>query len=201
MTRAVFSFTYLLFIFLFYPVFGKADTPTLNWNDSEHSVLRVNVPGREQAIRECVDSGFQVRFRFYLELCRARTFWFDKCYPVMTSQKTLSFDAIGDQYRLNFDIFDDQQEPQDFQLSSREDAIEEVARVAQIKLIALSTDGKISTNKGKINLRIKSDCRSALKENLSQVSSLLSLGIIQVHRYDSGWISFPITDFNGQRDK
>lgn len=170
---------------------AQAQSPVLTWTDSSRAMLRVELVGMKEDFSQCVDSGFEVRVRFDLELCRKRSFWYDSCYDTITSQKIVRYDPVGEQYQLSFDLFGDSDEPMVTQYKDVSGAVIEATKIARVKMLSLSKGRDVERDNHYLKVKIIGECRG-FQENMAQVSKLLSLGVVQVHRYNSGWMSFPL---------
>lgn len=163
----------------------------VNWATPAHDQINISVDGYDELRKECVKSGFQVRYRFELQLCRPRTLWLDSCHNRRLVTHAIEYDPVGDSYKVVSDLFGDQAEPTAWEGSSEAEALAQLTRVKAFPLAFLG-GASDQAAQSYVTVRVLSECKGEYDPIMSKLSYFLSLGLIRISGFDSGWIHFDL---------
>lgn len=185
-------------LFIVLPLFLNLPELSVTWSNSETKSVRVAVTGEDEVVKQCLRSGLKVRYRFELQLCRDRVAWFDRCVDEKTLLQQVEYDPISETYKVEIDQIGDGQIARTLQVRTIHAALRTVSSLRDLALITLGKDSeKIMQSKSAyLSVRVHSDCKGDYNETIARISNLLSLGLINLAGFDSGWV-----DFRLQRDK
>ena len=167
--------------------------PKVNWAEQDKSV-NVEVAGREELLNRCIESGLEVRYRFDLKFCRRRSIWFDKCKSTITEIHSMQFDPISESYKVATDRHGDNDAPISFSVSSAAEALTDASSLQKFPVAVLLKGRELPDNGDNyIGVRVVADCKGGLDSSLLDLSYFLTLGLVKVDRFDSGWIAFRLS--------
>src|SRR4029079_7136317 len=105
------------------PVRAFAQDVKVNWATPAHDQVNIAVEGDDDLRKECVNSGFEVQYRFKIQLCLGRSWWFDSCGRRRTITHAISYDPIGDTFKIVSDLFGDEAQPDVWQGTEEREAV------------------------------------------------------------------------------
>ena len=166
----------------------------VNWIVPEHKAITVGVDSRDNRLDTCLKSGFQVRYRFEIELCHSRAGWLSECGDPRVFIRTLEYDAVSENYSIVSDMLSDSQDPVTVNLNNEVEALEFVSSIKSLPLSVLGGPEKVSPGEKPlfVSVRLISDCKGEYNETLARIGYFLSLGLIRFNENDSGWTSFTL---------
>lgn len=174
------------------PVIFAVPEPQVNWSDAAHVALRIEVPAREEFAAECLKNGLELRYRFETRLCRRRVLWTDGCDDAQVRIQSVQYDPISEGYRVSFDLIGDKESPRIVHMQSETDALSAALAVPAVNLSDIGyTSDRFAYEKGPyVGVRVTADCKGDYNETISQISSFLTLGLLELGSTDSGWVDF-----------
>lgn len=172
-------------------IFGFPDLKA-NWTDNLLDSVRVRVGGEDPLLDRCLKSGFELRYRYEVRLCKRRPLWFDYCPEERVIRHSLHYDPISDKYTLVVDWHGDQIEPRSETIASLEEAVESLAAVQNLPISFLSRgdEGLLQSRRRYLSIRVLSACKGDYNETLARISSVISLGLVRVSGFNTGWVDF-----------
>ena len=181
-------------IFLILPLLFGLPTISVNWSDPTHKAFTVRVIEHDPLLLQCKTSGLEVYYRFDMKLCRRRTAWFDECKAGRREIHSLQWDPISESFRVESDRHGDVEGPVISNISSFEEAVDEISAVRSIPLDFLTEDDLSFGGENNLYLRTKVSftCRGQSSQTLDRLSSILTLGLVSIGSSNSGWIDFNI---------
>lgn len=193
--RAVFNLTSLVAVLglLLFPMRAAA-APELrvNWFDKSESSLKVSVTGTSDILRECIESGLEIRYKYYAKLCRKRNYWADSCSAEQIETHAIQFDPISENYRVTVDIRDDNREPLVNHRPTLEEALTALSSIDAMPLESFDNfkDGVIGSGREFISVRVVSDCKGEYNKALARISYFLTFGLMRISGFSTGWVDF-----------
>lgn len=186
---------FLLKIFAFIPLLFAFPTPTVNWSGGELNAVRISADGKEQVINQCISSGLEVRYRYELRVCHHRILWADYCSDEKVVVRSLNFDPISESYRIVIDKLGDKEPAKITTSTSLETALSAVTAFTSPPLVDLGFNSReFPANRSPfLGVRVIADCKGDYNETLAKISNFLTLGLVDVGTFDSGWIAFSLT--------
>jgi hypothetical protein len=172
-------------------VFAAPDV-RVNWVDREKTTIKIHVEEHDPLLKSCLQGGLGMRYRFETQICKRRRFWFDGCLRDQIETRTLYYDPITSQYQLTVDRHRDGREPATESFKSYEKAIDSLALVSSmpIEFVAENDEEYLGSSRAYLSVRAFSDCIGEGGEFLERVSSVLSLGLVEIHGFDTDWIDY-----------
>lgn len=167
--------------------------PVVNWATKDK--LQIIAQGREELLDRCIERGIEVRYRFEMRFCESGYLWFDDCEDQFVEIRSIHYDPLYETYRVNADRLDDINKPTSQTFTSREDAIRALTSLTPIALAELRR-GVEPDNKDKeyVGVRVISECKGSIGSSLLDISNFLTLGLVKINRFDSGWVAFYLND-------
>ncbi|MBX7145410.1 MAG: DUF4390 domain-containing protein [Oligoflexia bacterium] len=177
------------------PVMFAVPEPVVNWTDAGHNALRLEVPEREDFSAECLKNGLELRYRFEMRVCRRRMLWTDGCDAARVQIQSVQYDPISEGYRVSIDLIGDKESPKVTHMQSESEAMGLALRIPSVALseIGYSTQRFPAEKEPYIGIRVTADCKGDYNETISQISSFITLGLLEVGSTDSGWVDFRLT--------
>lgn len=174
------------------PVALAVPEVAVNWMSAGLGAIKVQVGGRDDLLGKCLKSGLAMEYKYQIRLCRRRAAWFDACAQRFREKRVLSFDPISGVYTLEADRFDDAEPPQTLRFDSLEDARSALGRVEGLTLAQLSggEGGFAGSPRAYVRVRVQSDCRGDYNRTLARISSFVTLGLVRISGFDTGWTAF-----------
>lgn len=163
--------------------------PVVNWvgNDS----IKIVAAGQEELLNRCMESGLEVRYRFDMRFCRRRTGWFDWCGDQRSQIHILQYDPISESFKVTTDRHGDEEKPRQVIYNSLEEANNELTHIPSIPLSFIARDQDYLNQKNSyIGVKIVADCKDSFGSSILDISYILTLGLVKINRFDSGWIAF-----------
>lgn len=158
--------------------------------------VRLAVQGRDEAMVRCVEAGLELRYRYDVELCRKRSWWFDSCADVKSEIATIRYEPVSDVYVVRRDLLGDGAEPSVARFMSAADAFDD-GRVSNPISYSFLADGKEKLKKAErryVRARGTSRCNEERDRTLSRVTQGLTFGLVKRHQFDSDWQEKKIRD-------
>jgi len=162
----------------------------VQWAAKSHQEINISVGATDGRLQSCLNSGFDIRYRFEIKLCSTRANLLIDCRAPVILIRTLEYDPISESYRVTSDFLSDEEEPESFIASSREEGLNSMASIRQMPLVSLGW-GK-DPKQQFVNVRLTSDCKGEYNETLARIGYFLSLGIVRFNEHTTGWISFAL---------
>lgn len=186
----------LINLALILPVLFSFPEPTVRWQGGGREALEVQVKDSHELISQCIKSGLTLRYRFETQLCRRRSLWYDTCNSELVQIHKLSFEPVSESYTIVSDKLGDQDNPVTTTYESFLEAVKDLSMVQEIKLDELARGDQklLSHQRAYANVRVVVDCKGEYNETLNSLSQILTLGIVDIGSYDSGWISYRLRD-------
>jgi hypothetical protein len=155
----------------------------------EPSGLSAKVQGREDSMSQCVRGGVEFRCQFKFEACEKRRLWLDNCRQVREVRSTLKYDPISETYRVSRDMLGDADPPETGQFESLNKAFTSVLEMEGIPLSFVTGDNSSLQQSDRlyVDTRAICYCREDFSQALAKVTNVLTLGLIQLRPFDSGW--------------
>lgn len=176
----------LLFIIFAFP------EPRMNWSNREAGELRITLPGEQELLNRCIESGLQVSYRFKLRLCRRRAAWFDRCGDTITEIHSMQFDPISESYKVEVDRHGDASDPLSTTVATPAQARELAGRIPNLRISDLGGSTAKLSPKSYIDVRVITDCKGGLDAAMLELSHMLTFGLVKIDRFDSGWVAFKL---------
>ena len=183
----------LKFVFLI-PLFFGLPEIQVSWTDSSFTVLHIRLDVADELLSKCLKSGLEMEYAFETQLCRRRAAWFDACARRCRDRHRLSFEPISGSYTLVSDRLDDEIGPQTRSFSSLEDARRAMAEVEPLNLefLAAGEPRYIGNRRAYVRVRAESHCKGDYNRTLARISSFLTLGLVRISGFDTGWTDFKL---------
>ncbi len=174
-------------------IFGFPDL-RVNWSGGEYNSVRVVAEGKEELINQCIEGGLEVRYRYEFRICRRRFLWADACAEDVVHTRSLQFDPISESYRVSVDKLGDHLAPKVITHPTLEEALGDVTTLYSPSLNELGfSDKKYPQSRSPyLGVRVVADCKGDYNETFSRISSFLTLGMVDIGTYDSGWVDFSL---------
>ena len=183
------------FILFLLPLVFAFPSLELSFEDESQGLLAVQVVGRQQEfLEQCVSNGLEVRYRYHFELCKRRGYWFDGCLKGRREIHRLNFDPISETYKITVDRHRDGADPSSQVFDSLDAAVSEMSRVKSLPVDFLSHGdvGYLTGKNAYLSVRVESRCRGDYNKTLARISYFLSLGLVEIPGFDSGWVDFTL---------
>jgi len=168
----------------------------VNWTSDVDRKIVIRVHNDDDLVRGCIRSGLELRYNYQVQLCKRRAIWFDSCAEMKTIQKTAQFNPINESYRMSSHVRGEEVPPQVRVLDELESALSELSRISGLPLAAVS-DGRndlITSNRSYLSTRVLSECRGKYNRTLSNLGYYLTLGLLKVDGFDTGWHHFSLNE-------
>jgi len=174
-------------------LFGLPDF-SINWTDRKFDSLTLQVRGYNEVQERCLKNGLEVRYRYELQLCRRRTGWFHACKEQRLIMHSLQFDPISQTYKVTRDRLGDDRPSQKNDVAAFEEALLLTSRVENLPLSFLAQDDTAFADRKRlyVSSRVMADCHGQYNATLARVGYFLTLGLIKVSAFSSGWIDFDL---------
>lgn len=182
-------------ILAFLPLLFAFPNPNVNWSGGELKAVRITADGKEKVINQCISSGLEVRYRYELRVCRHRILWADYCTDEKVVVRSLNFDPISESYRVVIDKLGDREPAKVTTATTLDAALGAVTAFTSPPLLEMGFNSRdFPANRDPyLNVRVIADCKGDYNETLAQISNFLTLGLVEVGTFDSGWVAFSLT--------
>lgn len=166
----------------------------VKWSSPKAEAIDVAVSQEDPMLETCVKSGFELRYRFEAQMCRRRTLWFSDCKDKRIEYHSLEFDPISESYKFTLDRWDDGVEADTVSLPATEDVASKMSSIESMPLEFLGENDTefVTQPRTFITVKVSSECKGEYNRTLSQLSRLLTLGLIKISGFDSGWTDFEV---------
>lgn len=164
----------------------------LHWTERSESAIQISVVGQDDFIERCARSGLEVRYRYRLMLCKARSYWFDGCQDARIIKASFRYDPISETYAVAIDQHRDADAPRTLTVTSLDQAFAAISNIAEVKLATLGAEEQLDRSRAYLALQLLGNCKSGYSETFARISNVLSLGLVGAGVYDSGWMHFSL---------
>lgn len=164
----------------------------MRWQQGSSGRLLIVAPVDGAALNRCVESGLEYRFRFIVRVCRRRTIWFNSCSDDLVRINSLRRDPVTESFILGRDTLGDKVDPDLSTYSSQDIAVSEARELLGSSPLELAqNDADVLTpDRSYVSARVITDCKGDYNRTLAGLSNILTLGMAQVGRDDTGWFNF-----------
>lgn len=154
-------------------------------------IINLEVKGKDSLVNECIDNGQEIRYRFELKVCENSSF-FGSCSPPMVQTRFLSWTPISNAYQLISDLHRDHKLPEGLTFADREEAL---TALRTIKDLDLGFFKEYQANGDTyLQARAFSECRGEYSKTIAELSYYLSLGLIRLSGFNTGWTNFELNN-------
>ena len=176
------------------PFLLAAPDVQVDYSDRHFEEIDVRVVGEDELLDKCVKSGLSLQYDFEMRVCRRRLAWFDGCPEKRLERHTLSYDPISGNFRLQADRFGDHQEPRAQNYASSAEASRALAEVFKLPLqyLARGEPEYLDSERSYVSVRVSSECHGDYNKTLARISSFLTLGLVRLSGFDTGWLDFKL---------
>lgn len=150
--------------------------------------MRLSLEKREPLMDECVDAGLELRYRFEVQACHRRAFWWDECKGERVETSDISYDPIAGDYRVVKDRWDDAEMPTVSRHKDREDGFEFARTTEPLDTTFLSHGKEEFLQSKSTYLRYRATAFCKEEGGIKDIIEKVSFGLLQGQRFDSGWI-------------
>jgi len=166
----------------------------VNWTSDPERDIVVRVHHDDPLVRQCIRSGLELRYNYQLQLCKKRAIWFDSCAEMKTIQKTAQFNPINGSYRMSSHVRGEEVPPEVRIVDEFDLALSELSKIARLPVSSLAggrSDLKKSS-RSYLSTRVLSECRGKYNRTLANLGYYLTLGLLKVDGFDTGWQHFSL---------
>lgn len=151
--------------------------------------VQAELDGFDDSMERCAVAGLELRYQFEFKICQKRNLWWDKCSAQKSERNSVRYDPISEMFTVFRDRLQDGIAPSTVQYDTLQDAIAAAGRVVDIPFQYLVGKEKGLTNDKPlyVKARVISYCKEEFNRTLSAVAGVLTLGFVQLDRFDSGW--------------
>ena len=191
-----------IFVALVLGFLGLASPPSVgvHWAKQSESTVRIVVDGLTEDMESCLSSGLALRYQFHLQYCERRAMWVDRCGPEFHLQRVLSLDPISEHYRVELDRIGDTLPGDSETFIARTDALQRFREIAELELEPMSRPRAAPElqwqpkKRSYLSVRVVADCKGEYSKFFSRVSSILTLGIVSINYFDTGWVDYKLNE-------
>ena len=166
--------------------------PRVRWSGEGFDHIQVSLEGEDGLMDRCLNSGFTLHYRFTLQLCEKSSFWFDTCNDERQVRHSMSVDPLSESYSMESDRYGDVEGPQTTIINDAEEARYQYGQLQKLPLSFL-VDENESVQYGEdsyVSVRVISHCEGEVNKTLSRISSFLTLGLVRISGFNTGWVDF-----------
>lgn len=179
--------------FLILPLMFANPDMLVDWVGSGNAAVHVSVRPNVEVLETCLQAGMEVRFRFEAQLCRRRSMWLPDCGERLQVIHGIQYDPISETYQLSSDRIGDRKPEETLTLESREESLAFASRLQNLSLKELGLGSSFrDSERAFLSLKATSDCRGEYSEILSRIGYYLSLGLVKINAFDSGWVAYEL---------
>lgn len=164
----------------------------LHWVDSFRDSVAIQVSGGDQYLSSCLERGREAKVVYEVELCKRKPNWFDSCELKTTETHILQGDPLTGSYRLTSDRIGDKLPAVSSEIGDGEIALTRLQQVDRLPLTFFERKSGEKTIESYLSVRVRLRCPSKLVRVMSNLSSLLTLGLVDFDEEESGWIDFQL---------
>ncbi len=167
---------------------------SVRWTDDKREALEIKITAQNEVLDRCLSSGLEVRYRYELSFCSRRSIWFNACKDRRLIFQSIQYDAVSQTYNVMTDRHGDEEDEISESFDSKERAIDQVSHIPALPLSYLSqSDIKFMDRSGRyVSLRVLGECRGEYSEALAKIGYFLTLGMVKVSGFNSGWLDFEL---------
>lgn len=186
----------LINLLLVVPLFLGHHLIGLNWSEKDsRTEVDITVLSRDQILDNCAQSGIEVHYRFQVKLCRRRSWWTDSCSDMQQFVRTMQFDPISENFRMLTDKMGDDLDPEVFYVDSLATAFETLSTLKRVSLPEITEQSSYKPGpRDYLSVKLLSECKGEYSRIATRISTVITLGLINVGRFDSGWIDFAMQE-------
>ena len=168
----------------------------INWSKKRNKqFLDVKLTGEDPLFAQCLNSGLNLQYQYELKLCRRRSLWFDSCNKTRKAIFRLHLDSATGMYSFVGDLLGDQLQPEKDQFDSEDAAKGRIRAIIRYPMELLTGQvEEVDLNNTYLSVKVLSDCYGKRGQLASNISRVLTLGLVQVQGFDTGWIDFTLHD-------
>jgi hypothetical protein len=172
--------------------------PKLKFLDFKNfAVLRVN--GQNKMMRNCLNVGLELKYRFSAQLCRRQNYWFDDCSPINKSFAHIKFDPILRGYTVEKYLLLEKSAAKENKetLNTYEKSLSSAA-ISQRFYYSILGEGKERFGVYPLYLRVQAKiyCNERYNSTLGRIAKFVSLGLLTLGSYESEWENHSIKPIN-----
>jgi len=182
----------MLKLVAFIPLIFALPSIAVNWSDSRSQAFNIVVSGREEILEQCARSGIEVRYRYQIHACKRRSWWFDRCRDDLELVRSLQYDPISENIRVMSDQMGDSIAPKTTYVATIDEAFDSIGFIPGISLDKLNSGVVSGGDRTYVSVRVLSDCKGEYSQIGMRISTILTLGLIKVGSFDSGWVDFEL---------
>ena len=177
---------YLQLVFFAFP------TPQVNWAvaDKLDSLnVRVQEPP-DRVLELCLRDGFEIRYRYTMQVCRRRSWWLDRCEEPRVQINSLVRDPVKQVYRVTKDRLNDASDPSSDIIGDYEQAWRTLSTAEDVAWSFLSSSKGVqdlASEDAYLSVLVECSCKESSARWLAY---LVSLGLADPVSFDSGWVDF-----------
>lgn len=186
------------YLFIVLPLVFAPPEAFVRWASRSNYTVTISSASYDKVMEQCLMSGLELRYTFQFQICRKRSLWFDSCEKEARRIHLLKYDPISESYRVSLDTWKDSELPSVTTYSNLQDAVDPFISVKDIPLQSLTSsaiDGLTAKKKrAYLGVRVVSDCKGEYSKTIAQISSVLSLGLVSLEHFDTGWMDFSLAE-------
>lgn len=179
-------------LFILIPLLFGFTQLSVNWVHKSRGVISLHVTEHDPIMMECQKSGSEVYYRYEYQLCRRRSLWFNACETTSVVTRTLNWDPISDNYSVVSDMLGDEHPAVKSTFTTSKEALEELSAVKEVVLKDFVKLDPAVKHRYYLRARVKFICKGQTSATLDRISSIMTLGLVNLGTADSGWIDFPL---------
>lgn len=168
----------------------------VRWVKRASETIDVAFVDGDSDVRECITGGLKTRTRYDIKVCRRRVGWLDSCSERRREVRTLRFDPIGETYKVEVDVQNDGVAPEITSEPSFEKAFQHISTIPSVALDSIAGEEEVLVDNSRafVSVRVVRDCQGEYNATLARISRFITLGLLDIGRYDSGWLDFRLRD-------
>ncbi len=163
--------------------------PQVTVQEPAPNAVTITLKDIDSEYEQCIPSGFKLRYRFEMQLCRERQFWFSRCKDTRTIIRALEYDAVSQRFKLNTDQLGDEEETLTTNFDSLSPALRAISMLETVPLTRFGApkEGLDLEKSWTLSTRVLVDCKGDYSKTLSDISYFLTLGMVRLNQYNTGW--------------
>lgn len=164
----------------------------INWLNEARPAVEFNLIGEDKLFDKCLSRGQEIRYRFEFKLCKKRSL-FDDCSKEFVETHFLSWSPISNSYSMVVDRHRDQKLPQGIQYHTKQEAELAMRKISKLDILNLFNLNEVS-QKHYVHARAFSECRGEYNHTLVELSYYLTLGLVRLSGFNTGWYDYELHD-------
>lgn len=159
-------------------------------------VVKIHFRGEDDIFEQCIESGLTVKYRYSFRLCKSRVGWFHTCLDTRRQIHHMETDPIRNAYRITVDRHGDDDEPVSTFVKSKKQAYQKLSSIESFPLDFIGADDLeyARSQRSYLDVRVESHCQGRYNKTLARISYFLTLGLVDIIGFDSGWQEFPLSE-------